>query len=74
MDVVAIVRIRLNNWCDPEDVEANETLVSVTQALLESEQILGDVDEFEVLDATFTSGITRDELDEAREIINKEMR
>lgn len=55
MDVIAIIKVRLNNWCDPEDLAADETLLQLTQQLLRDEDILQEVDEFEVLAADYAA-------------------
>lgn len=54
MDTIVIIKARLSNWCDPEDILEGMTLVGITQELLESEGMLDDFDEFEVLAADFT--------------------
>ena len=53
MDVYATVRIRLNNWCDPDDVDfaRGETLASITEDLLRSENIVDE--EFELIDVRY---------------------
>lgn len=53
MDVYATVRILLKHWCDPDDILEGETLISITDQLLESEDFFRDADSWEVLDAQF---------------------
>ena len=49
MDVIAIIKLTLRNWAEPDDL-GDETLLQVTQALLEDDF---DSDDFEVLAVDF---------------------
>ena len=66
MDVVAIIKVRLNNFADPEDLEG-QTLLSVTQEHLQSDGhvCICDADDSEVLAADFVGEPVQLSLDSA---------
>ena len=57
MDVYATIKIRLNNWCDPDDFDFSkgETLASLTESMLLSEGIIDEdsTDGFELIDVRY---------------------